>query len=801
MIQDADFKDYRVEYVMKIIDTNDTYDKIIAEEKEYITVMVSNRIDLDPYFTDNMIEPKVGAASPGTLTFGNDSWTVTVDWYEVKSDGTVSDNPVDKDELFKSKTTYRLIATAEIIDEDNYRFVDDSRLIFNFSNSNQSRWMTTQSQTPKTLTAYYDVKLPDAISEISLKNMPSFKPDSKIDDLYYMNLEYLTSSEYYVSKTTWYQKNPSSGTWVKLNISDNVKLVALGQYKIEITCLTTDIGPQIFAQNVVWNVNGAKVPAKSIMTTVNGNPVAAFEYEFTCLNLVKDIDFSMSIYPGMTIGECNDSFEWWSDIPADLLEVDKINWSITNGSTALDDELIAGRYYTVTIVMKGINGLAFIDEDVEASFNGEPMGVVVNPYNGEIEFVATVRVPICLKNEDIKISLPTVMVSGVEKAALIVGEPLPVPVPPEGTEITEYTWKRVAPNGNTLDVEADALADPRFAYTCTVKLQCLPGYYFDLYQGWTGNVYSGGMDADIMPNSSDNKVCSIYPSGNKKFTCCVDAVSVTGVTEPSAGMVLADMAAAFDGAADSAGVTLGKTVTWTGETSADGKVIPGNTYTLTFTVMKAGSYNYLTDDLQVQVNGKKANVVITNSNLTAKVEVSFTVKSMKMVNLIIREPFADETALVRVLDAAGESLIPQNRPYWRYNGSKFTGTLEAGKTYTVMIPIMETEAEIEDTVFFINGVEADVMVHPIDGIILSRDFTVAGGGVTVSGTVITYGAVDTVTIELTGKNLGKTYSATVQGGSGVPVSYTIEGVEPDTYTVKVSKPKHVTREYTVTIGN
>lgn len=172
-----------------------------------------------------------------------------------------------------------------------------------------------------------------------------------------------------------------------------------------------------------------------------------------------------------------------------------------------------------------------------------------------------------------------------------------------------------------------------------------------------------------------------------------------------------------------------------------------------------------------------------------------------MINLVIREPFAGEIASVRVLDDGGVSLIPQNRPSWKYSGSKFTGTFEAGNTYTVVIPIMGTAADAEYTLFFINGAEATVMIHPTDGIILSREFTVGGAGVTVTGTVTTYGAVDTVTIEMTGQKLGKTYTETVQSGNGTPVTYTIEGVEPDTYTVKVSKANHVTREYTVTISN
>ena len=41
------------------------------------------------------------------------------------------------------------------------------------------------------------------------------------------------------------------------------------------------------------------------------------------------------------------------------------------------------------------------------------------------------------------------------------------------------------------------------------------------------------------------------------------------------------------------------------------------------------------------------------------------------------------------------------------------------------------------------------------------------------------------------------YETVVKGNSA---SYTIEGVAPGTYTMKVMKKNHVTREYTVTVG-
>ena len=68
-------------------------------------------------------------------------------------------------------------------------------------------------------------------------------------------------------------------------------------------------------------------------------------------------------------------------------------------------------------------------------------------------------------------------------------------------------------------------------------------------------------------------------------------------------------------------------------------------------------------------------------------------------------------------------------------------------------------------------------------------------GVTVSGTAVS-GTEGNTTIELIAD--GKTV-ATVTA-SGMEGAYRIENVAAGTYTLKVSKPNHMTREYTVTVG-
>ena len=86
---------------------------------------------------------------------------------------------------------------------------------------------------------------------------------------------------------------------------------------------------------------------------------------------------------------------------------------------------------------------------------------------------------------------------------------------------------------------------------------------------------------------------------------------------------------------------------------------------------------------------------------------------------------------------------------------------------------------------------------------LGREFiyTLRGTGGslgTLTGTVKSFNsATDPVTVQLFGSgSSAAAYNTTVKGNSA---SYTISGITPGTYTMKVSKKNHVTREYTVTV--
>ena len=74
------------------------------------------------------------------------------------------------------------------------------------------------------------------------------------------------------------------------------------------------------------------------------------------------------------------------------------------------------------------------------------------------------------------------------------------------------------------------------------------------------------------------------------------------------------------------------------------------------------------------------------------------------------------------------------------------------------------------------------------------------GGITVSGTATSFGSnTDDVTIQLIKSGEPEASYETVVKGK--IAEYSIEGVSAGTYTMKVMKQNHVTREYTVTVGS
>lgn len=147
----------------------------------------------------------------------------------------------------------------------------------------------------------------------------------------------------------------------------------------------------------------------------------------------------------------------------------------------------------------------------------------------------------------------------------------------------------------------------------------------------------------------------------------------------------------------------------------------------------------------------------------------------------------------------------------------------AGTTYFVYVEIdLKDDTSFEfahhdsDITALVNGTPVEDYVVVDSDSTWESSFNTSGGvrlsygvyftakseptGVTVSGTATSFGSdTDDVTIQLIKSGASEaSYETVVKGNSA---SYSIKGVAPGTYTMKVMKNKNITREYTVTVSS
>lgn len=138
-------------------------------------------------------------------------------------------------------------------------------------------------------------------------------------------------------------------------------------------------------------------------------------------------------------------------------------------------------------------------------------------------------------------------------------------------------------------------------------------------------------------------------------------------------------------------------------------------------------------------------------------------------------------------------------------------TFEAGKTYDCLFRLKGKGAYVfesyPDLTLVVNGrqIDADDTYYWNDGQLCEGViyFTVpyANTGVTVSGTVTSFGSeTDSTYIQLILSGTTEAAYETTIAGTGAK-AYSIPNVTAGTYTVRVIKQNHVTRDYTITISS
>ena len=154
---------------------------------------------------------------------------------------------------------------------------------------------------------------------------------------------------------------------------------------------------------------------------------------------------------------------------------------------------------------------------------------------------------------------------------------------------------------------------------------------------------------------------------------------------------------------------------------------------------------------------------------------------------------------------------------WLDDEDNEVNSFEEGKSYTVEITVSSTyigdgsgnrfhfaesvTASIDGTA--VTGEGSSITVNDDDTVTIRYKFpevASAPTGVTVSGTVTSFNSeTDNVILQLIAEGYSEAdYEVFVQGNSA---GYTFDAVAPGTYTMKVMKQNHVTREYTVTVGS
>lgn len=204
------------------------------------------------------------------------------------------------------------------------------------------------------------------------------------------------------------------------------------------------------------------------------------------------------------------------------------------------------------------------------------------------------------------------------------------------------------------------------------------------------------------------------------------------------------------------------------------------------------AYNTATVTLAAPVTGEKA-AVASDAIVTG---VTRTGESEEIVNhgVYVRR-------LTWFIDANGNGQLDENEECTPENGLTADGRFLGGKTYSVYFELAVTEGmgRLNNEAFTlkVNDLEVPINTTAAQGVYTFPETEIVGYG--VSGNVESFNSdTDPVTIQLIEQGASEAaYEAVVKGNTA---SYSIAGVAPGTYTMKVMKQNHVTREYTITVS-
>lgn len=159
------------------------------------------------------------------------------------------------------------------------------------------------------------------------------------------------------------------------------------------------------------------------------------------------------------------------------------------------------------------------------------------------------------------------------------------------------------------------------------------------------------------------------------------------------------------------------------------------------------------------------------------------------------------SGLVWFIDANENGVLDEGERCAPENGFTQDGRFMGGKKYSafVTLAVEAEDGRINNTAFTLklDGIDTPLSTSQAQGVYTFPETEIVG--YTVSGTATSFNSdTDEVIIQLTESGAAEaSYEAVVKGNTA---SYSIADVPAGTYTMKVMKKNHVTREYIIDVG-
>ena len=397
--------------------------------------------------------------------------------------------------------------------------------------------------------------------------------------------------------------------------------------------------------------------------------------------------------------------------------------------------------------------------------------------------------------------------------------------------VDKITWY----NGGTVD-------NPGTKMTSNDKFEGGQTYIVDVHVQPTGDyVIQNGCTVTINGVSTDKVFYrdGINGAGNYRVALTAQsAVNITGMGADVTGFELLNGYFEVEATPlDSTKYTI-RDITWSDcHLTDDSPVITdstmfeaGETWQLKLWFKPAYGYAINPATLPVTIAGQTATYVGMDGDYYGyKIEKTFSKYLHDYIDLSMDAPTAGMTPeqYAATIKIKNDDQFPYsnfkigNIQCYRTDWNDFS-IFTAGTTYFVYVEIdLKDDTSFEfahhdsDITALVNGTPVEDYVVVDSDSTWESNFNTSGGvrlsygvyftakceptGVTVSGTATSFGsATDNVTVQLIASGASEpAYETIVKGNTA---SYSIAGVAPGTYTMKVMKNNHVTCEYTVTVG-